>query len=80
VLHDDAQREFAYGPARGLPASRIGTSPQALDHEAKQKAWVVISMKGDWKRIFASEWNHRVSRTSRRRSTRGAAVILRRDW
>jgi hypothetical protein len=25
VLHDDAQREFAYGPAAGLPESRVGT-------------------------------------------------------
>jgi len=55
VLHDDAQREYAYGPARGLPASRIGTFPQALDDEAKQKGWVVISMKDDWKKIFAFE-------------------------
>jgi hypothetical protein len=24
-------------------------------HEAKKKGWTVISMKGDWKRIFAFE-------------------------
>jgi phosphoglycolate phosphatase-like HAD superfamily hydrolase len=54
-LHDDAQREYAYGPTRGLPASRVGTFPQALDNEAKQKGWVVISMKDDWKKIFAFE-------------------------
>jgi phosphoglycolate phosphatase-like HAD superfamily hydrolase len=53
VLHDDAEREYAYGPARGLPYSRIGTFPPALDDEAKQKGWTVISMKNDWKRIFA---------------------------
>jgi hypothetical protein len=55
VLHDDAQREYAYGPATGLPASKIGTFPQALYDEAKARGWNVISMKKDWKRIFAFE-------------------------
>ena len=53
VLHDDAAREYAYGPALGLPDSRVGTFSQALYDEAKKKAWTVISMKNDWKRIFA---------------------------
>ncbi len=53
VLHDDAQREYAYGPAAGLPDSKIGTFTQALDDEARAKGWTVISMKKDWKRIFA---------------------------
>jgi len=52
VLHDDAQREYAYGPARGLPDTKIGAFSQALDAEAKKNGWTVISMKGDWKRIF----------------------------
>jgi len=55
VLHDDAQREFAYGPARGLPDTKIGTFSQALDDEAKKDGWTVISMKNDWKRIFSFE-------------------------
>lgn len=55
VLHDDARREYAYGPAQGLPASRVGTFTQALVDEAKKKGWTVISMKTDWKRIFAFE-------------------------
>lgn len=55
VLHDDAAREFAYGPAQGLPDSRVGTFPQPLFDEAKAKGWTVISMKSDWKRIFAFE-------------------------
>ena len=55
VLHDDAKREFAYGPATGLPDSKIGTFSQALYDEAKKQGWVVISMKNDWKRIFAFE-------------------------
>jgi phosphoserine phosphatase len=54
VLHDDAKREYAYGPADGLPASRVGTFTQSLYDEAK-KDWVVISMKNDWKKIFAFE-------------------------
>jgi hypothetical protein len=55
VMHDDANREYAYGPAQGLPASKIGTFTQALYDEAKKKNWTVISMKNDWKRIFAFE-------------------------
>jgi phosphoglycolate phosphatase-like HAD superfamily hydrolase len=53
VLHDDAKREYAYGPARGLPATKVGTFTQALFDEATKQGWVVISMKNDWKRIFA---------------------------
>jgi phosphoserine phosphatase len=53
VLHDDAQREYAYGPARGLPESKVGAFSQTLYEEAKKSNWTVISMKNDWKRIFA---------------------------
>ncbi len=53
VLHDDARREYAYGPAQGLPATRVGTFTQALYDEARKRGWNVISMKNDWKRIFA---------------------------
>ncbi|HKE38278.1 MAG TPA: HAD family hydrolase [Casimicrobiaceae bacterium] len=55
VLHDDAKREYAYGPARGLPNTRVGTFTQALYDEAKKDGWIVISMKDDWKKIFAFE-------------------------
>ena len=55
VLHDDAQREYAYGPARGLPDSKVGTFTPALYDEAKKSGWTVISMKNDWKHIFAFE-------------------------
>jgi phosphoglycolate phosphatase-like HAD superfamily hydrolase len=55
VLHDDAQREYAYGPAQGLPDTRVGTFTQALYDEAKQKSWTVVSMKQDWRRIFTFE-------------------------
>ena len=50
VHHDDAEREFAYG-AR----SNIGTFCDALMAEAKEKGWTVVSMKNDWKQIFAFE-------------------------
>jgi len=53
VLHDDAQREYAYGPAQGLPDTKVGTFTQALYDEAMAKGWIVISMKKDWKSIFA---------------------------
>jgi hypothetical protein len=52
VLHDDEAREFAYGPATGLPDSHVGTFPQALYDDAKQRGWIVISMQKDWKRIY----------------------------
>jgi phosphoglycolate phosphatase-like HAD superfamily hydrolase len=55
VLHNDAQREYAYGPAQGLPDTKIGTFSQALYNEAKKDDWTIISMKNDWKRIFAFE-------------------------
>jgi len=53
VYHDDAQREYAYGPAGGLPDSPFGTFSQATMDEAKKNGWQVISMKNDWNRIFA---------------------------
>jgi phosphoserine phosphatase len=53
VLHNDAQREYAYGPAEGLPDTQVGRFPPSLLGEAKKRGWVVISMKEDWKKIFA---------------------------
>ena len=55
VLHDDAEREYAYGPAEGLPDTKVGAFTQDLYDEAKKNGWVVISMKNDWKRIFSFE-------------------------
>jgi len=55
VLHDDGVREYAYGPATGLPDTKVGTFSQKLYDEAKSKGWTVVSMKNDWKRIFAFE-------------------------
>ncbi len=55
VLHDDAKREYAYGPAQGLPDTRVGAFTQALYDEAKKQGWTIISMKNDWKRIFSFE-------------------------
>jgi phosphoglycolate phosphatase-like HAD superfamily hydrolase len=54
VFHDDAEREYAYGPANGLPDTKFGTFPQSLMDEANKKGWVVISMKNDWKTIFSN--------------------------
>ncbi len=55
VHHDDATREYAYGPGGGLPDTHVGTFSDELMSEAKSKGWIVISMKDDWKRIFAFE-------------------------
>ena len=53
VQHDDAEREYAYGPANGLPDTHFGAFTPARMEEAKGSGWVVISMKDDWKQIFA---------------------------
>ena len=55
VLHDDPVREFAYGPANGLPDTSVGTFSQALMDTANQSGWTVISMKNDWNTIFAGD-------------------------
>ena len=47
VHHDDAEREYAYGPE-----SKIGTFTTALLDEAERQKWLVVSMKNDWKVIF----------------------------
>ena len=52
VVHDDAAREYAYGPAQGLPDTKIGTLSQEMYDMAKKQGWAIISMKNDWKRVF----------------------------
>ncbi len=47
VHHDDAAREYAYGPK-----SHVGTFSDALMAESKRRGWTVISMKNDWNRVF----------------------------
>ena len=41
VLHDDAEREFAY----------TAGAERALEH-AEQYGWTVVSMKNDWTTVF----------------------------
>lgn len=49
VHHDDAEREFAYDRK-----AHVGRLDKAWD-EALAKGWTVVSMKSDWKKIFAFE-------------------------
>jgi hypothetical protein len=49
VHHTDADREWAYDRK-----SSIGRLDKGLD-EAKAKAWTIVDMKRDWKRVFAFE-------------------------
>jgi phosphoserine phosphatase len=49
VHHTDGAREFAYDRA-----SPIGKLERGLD-EAPKRGWSVVSMKDDWKTIFAGE-------------------------
>jgi hypothetical protein len=50
LLHDDAQREYAYGPAQRCPTPRSAPSRRRCTMRPRR---VVINMKDDWKRIFA---------------------------
>ena len=49
VHHTDAEREWAYDRT-----SHIGKLDKAWD-EATAKGWTVVSMKDDWKKVFAFE-------------------------
>ena len=49
IHHTDAKREWAYDRE-----SSIGRLDKGLD-EAAAKGWTVVSMKDDWKRVFAFE-------------------------
>jgi phosphoserine phosphatase len=52
VLHDDAAREYAYGPALGMPTPQMGAFTPELYEQAKTAGWTVVSMKDDWSRVF----------------------------
>ncbi len=49
VHHTDAEREYAYDRKAGLARLDRG-----LD-EAPKRGWTIVSMKEDWKRVFAFE-------------------------
>ena len=55
VVHDDAIREYAYGPAQGLPDTKVGTLSQEMYDMAQKQGWTIISMKRDWKVLFPWE-------------------------
>lgn len=48
VHHDDAKREYAYGPN-----SDVGRFPVELMEHALANGWNVVSMKDDWNRVFS---------------------------
>jgi phosphoglycolate phosphatase-like HAD superfamily hydrolase/2'-5' RNA ligase len=54
VLHDDAAREYAYGPVNGLPDVKLGAFSPALYEQARKQGWIVVSMKDDWRTTFRS--------------------------
>jgi hypothetical protein len=43
LLHDDAQREYAYGPAQRLPDSEVGTFTQSLTTKPRTMAGVSLA-------------------------------------
>jgi hypothetical protein len=40
--------------AQGLPATKVDASQKLYD-DAKKRGWTIISMKDDWRRVFAFE-------------------------
>jgi hypothetical protein len=50
VHHTDAEREYAYD--RNVSLGRLDKAPDA----AAVNKWTVVSMKDDWKRIFAFQY------------------------
>ena len=52
VLHDDAKRESPTAPRWAARYQGRHLHPAAL-RQAKKQNWVVISIKNDWKRVFA---------------------------
>src|SRR5437660_3309179 len=55
VLHDDAKREYAYGPAQGRANTSAGTFTPALYDEAEKEGENVTRMKNDGKRAVVFE-------------------------
>ena len=55
VLHDDPEREYAYGSAQGMPNTKVGACIQELYDQAKKQGWIVTSMNDDWKQLFTFE-------------------------
>jgi hypothetical protein len=53
VLHDDAKLAYSYGPAMGPADTEVGVVTPALFDEATKQGWIVVSMKSNWKEIFA---------------------------
>jgi phosphoserine phosphatase len=49
VHHDDGEREYAYDRNSG-----VGRLERGLD-QAAQRDWVIVSMKDDWRRVYAGQ-------------------------
>ena|SRR5208283_240947 len=56
VHHDDATREYAYGPE-----SAMSPFSEALWARAKQGGWTVISMKNDWNAFSPGSLSGRIA-------------------
>jgi hypothetical protein len=55
VLHDDAEREYAYGPALGMRAPALGAFTPELLAKAESPGWTVARMRRDWAQVFPFE-------------------------
>jgi phosphoglycolate phosphatase-like HAD superfamily hydrolase len=66
LLHDDAAREYAYGPAQGLPNSKVGTFTQ--------------ERRGDEERLDRDQHEERLETHFRVRVARSETLIRRPGW
>ena len=55
VLHDDARARIRLRARAGPARHESRPFPPELYDEATKDGWIVVSMKNDWKRIFAFE-------------------------
>jgi hypothetical protein len=54
-VYSNISRSPSELPNAAMPATKMGAFTQGLYDEAKKSGWVVVSMRDDWKRIFAFE-------------------------
>lgn len=55
VPHDNAAREYVYGPDQGLLDTTVGAFTQAIYNAARKQDWIVIDVKNDRKKVISFE-------------------------
>jgi hypothetical protein len=55
VSEGDELEPHRHEPSLSTLDTKVGTLRQAMYDMAKKQDWMIVSMKNDWKRIFAFE-------------------------